>query len=210
MKQDQPTALLLPVAALIAGMVSLQCGATFAKTLLTFRQKDAPELERAGLTPTEVGGLLRIVSQMRDLPYGQPVLCDGDLGADHLFVGDDLELTGVIDFGMAQGGAPALDVGVLRMFHPEIELAWLAEGYGGGPFTAEGFEREVLAQQVDVAMSYLAENLRRGTRATRTSPPGGCGRGSGGGANLEARPNDPVRQRLRLRQANARRSVCGS
>lgn len=134
----------------------------YAKNLSAFRQKDVPELERVGLTPTEVGGLLRIVSQMRDLPYGQPVLCHGDLGADHLFVGDDLELTGVIDFGMAQGGALALDVGVLRMFHPEVELAWLAEGYGGGPFAAAGFEREVLAQQVNLAMSYLAENLRRG------------------------------------------------
>lgn len=48
------------------------------------------------------------------------------------------------------------------MFHPEVELAWLTEGYGGGPFAAAGFEREVLAQQVNVAMSYLAENLRLG------------------------------------------------
>lgn len=136
--------------------------ATFAKTLLAFRQADAPELERAGLTRAEVEGLLGIVSHMQDLPYRQPVLCHGDLGADHLFVGDDLELTGVIDFGMAQGGAPALDVGVLLVFHPEVELAWLAEGYGGGPFAEESFEREVLAQQVNVATSYLAENLRRG------------------------------------------------
>lgn len=136
--------------------------ATFAKTLLAFRQKDTPELERAGLTRGEVEGLLGVVSSLQDLPYKQPVLCHGDLGADHLFVGDDLELTGVIDFGMAQGGAPALDVGVLRMFHPEVELAWLAEGYGGGPLAEESFEREVLMHQVDVAMSYLAANLRRG------------------------------------------------
>lgn len=78
----------------------------FATTLLAFRRKDVPELEWAGLTPAEVEGLLGVVASLQDLPYKQPVLCHGDLGADHLFVGDDLELTGVIDFGMAQGVRP--------------------------------------------------------------------------------------------------------
>ena len=134
----------------------------FAEMLLTYRKADGPALEQAGLARAEVEALLSVVAQLQNLSYAQPVLCHGDLGADHLFVDDDLNLVDVIDFGMAQGGAPALDVGVLRMYHPEVELAWLAEGYGAGLLSGEGFEREVLMQQVNVGMSFLGENMRRG------------------------------------------------
>lgn len=134
----------------------------FAQTLLAARKEDAPALEKAGLSRAEVEGLLDIVLGLQDLPYARPVLCHGDLGADHLFVDDDLNLVDIIDFGMAQGGAPALDVGVLRMFHPEVELAWLAEGYGGAPLSEGGFGREVLLHQVNVGMMHLAESMRRG------------------------------------------------
>lgn len=137
----------------------------FAETLLTERQKDAPVLEQAGLTHAEVEGLLKMVSGMRNLPYEQPVLCHGDLGADHLFVDDELNLVSVIDFGMAQGGAPALDIGVLQMFHPEVELAWLAEGYGTGTLLEEGFGREVLLHQTNVGMMHLAESMRQGNES---------------------------------------------
>lgn len=134
----------------------------FARALLAARQEDAPPLEQAGLTRAEVEGLLGIVSSLQDLPYAQPVLCHGDLGADHLFVDDDLNLVGIIDFGLAQGGRSSLDVGVLQMFHPEVELAWLAEGYGVGPWSGEGFGREVLMHQANVGMMHLAESMRRG------------------------------------------------
>lgn len=137
----------------------------FAQTLLTARKEDGPALEQAGLAEAEVAGLLDIVSQLQGLPYSRPVLCHGDLGADHLFVDDDLNLVGVIDFGMVQGGAPALDVGVLQMFHPEVELAWLAEGYGGGPLSEADFGREVLLHQVNVGMMHLAEAMRRGNES---------------------------------------------
>ncbi len=137
----------------------------FARTLLASRQEDGRALEQAGLTRTEVEELLDIASRLQDLSYTRPVLCHGDLGADHLFVDNNLNLVDVIDFGMAQGCAPALDVGVLLMFHPDVELAWLAEGYGGGPLTGEDFGREVLLHQVNVGMSYLADAMRRGNES---------------------------------------------
>ena len=111
----------------------------FARTLYKAREEDAPALVQAGLTQAEVEGLLDIVSSLQKLPATQPSLCHGDLSADHLFVDDDLNLVDIIDFGMAQGGAPALDVGVLLMFHPEVEPAWLVEGYGGGRLSARAF-----------------------------------------------------------------------
>lgn len=134
----------------------------FAQTLLAARREDAPALEQAGLARAEVEGLLDVVSHLQSLPYARPVLCHGDLGADHLFVDDNLNLVGIIDFGMAQGNSPALDVGVLQMFHPEVEMAWLADGYGGEPLSGEGFGREVLMHQANVGMMHLAESMRRG------------------------------------------------
>ncbi len=133
----------------------------YARTLLEFRQDDVAMLERAGLTANEITDLLTIVADMQDLPYQTPVLCHGDLGADHLFFDEELNLVDMIDFGMVQGSAPALDIGVLLMFHPEVNTAWLAEGYGAD-FASERFEREVLSHQTNVGMSHLAESLRRG------------------------------------------------
>ena len=137
----------------------------FTRTLYKARKEDAPALVQAGLTRAEVDGLLDVVSSLQELPVKRPVLCHGDLSADHLFVDDDLNLVDIIDFGMAQGGTPALDVGVLLMFHPEVEPAWLVEGYGSGRLSAEGFGREVLLHQVNVGMSYLGDAVRRGNES---------------------------------------------
>ena len=137
----------------------------FARTLYKAREEDAPALVQAGLTHAEVEGLLDVVSNLQELAVTRPVLCHGDLSADHLFVDHDLNLVDIIDFGMAQGGAPALDVGVLLMFHPEVEPAWLVEGYGGGRLSDERFRREVLLHQVNVGMSYLGDATRRGNES---------------------------------------------
>jgi len=92
----------------------------------------------------------------------QPVLCHGDLAAEHLFVDDQLQLTGVIDFGQFRGGPPALDFAVLLMYHPQIELAWLQHGYQPGVALDEAFMRQLLVQQACVQMRYLAFDFQEG------------------------------------------------
>ncbi len=125
------------------------------------RSADVPVLRQAGLTETETDALLAVVQVMPTLSAPPPVLCHGDLGMDHLFVDDALTLTGVIDFGMWQGGPRELDFAVLTMYHPDVQLGWLEQTYQAAPFD-QAFYRRVLIEQVNTGMGFLAHDLRQG------------------------------------------------
>jgi aminoglycoside phosphotransferase (APT) family kinase protein len=135
---------------------------SLARAELRDRETDAPILRQAGLSTAEVEQLLQMISTMPILGCPQPVLCHGDLAADHFFIDDQLQLTGVIDFGQFQGGPPALDFAVLLMYHPELELAWLQRGYQPSARFDENFVRQLLVEQARVQMSYLAYDVRDG------------------------------------------------
>ncbi len=125
------------------------------------READVPTLREAGLSKAETDGLMAAVRALRSVREPTPVLCHGDLGVDHLFVADDLNVTGVIDFGMWRGGPLELDFAVLTMYHPDVSLAWLGAGYGTGPFDKD-FYRRVLSERIAVGMGFLAHDLRLG------------------------------------------------
>lgn len=125
------------------------------------READVPVLREAGLSAAETDGLMAAVRTMLTLSPPSPVLCHGDLGMDHVFVGETLNVTGVIDFGMWRGGPRELDFAVLTMYHPDVSLAWFAESYGGGSFDKE-FQRRVLTEQIAVGMGFLGHDLRVG------------------------------------------------
>lgn len=91
----------------------------------------------------------------------KPVLCHGDLGMDHLFVDGDLNVTGLIDFGMWRGGPRELDFAVLTMYHPDVSLGWLEKAYGTGSFGRDVYRR-VLTERIAVGMGFLAHDLREG------------------------------------------------
>ncbi len=141
---------------------------TYAQKLLEYREYDVPALQRAGLTLSEIGGLLELVRAVGELPYDSPVLAHGDLGADHIYVDGDLNVVDIIDFGMAQGSAAPLDFGVLHMYHPDIDPAWLiAADPALLQVPGRDLEREALLHKVNVGMSYLAEATRRGDDSFR-------------------------------------------
>lgn len=122
------------------------------------READVPFLRGAGLAEREADALLDIVRVTPLLEAPVPVLCHGDLGLDHLFVDENLTLTGVIDFGMWQGSLRELDFAVLTMYHPDVALAWLESA---APFDEE-FYRRVLVEQVNTGMGFFAHDLRQG------------------------------------------------
>lgn len=136
-----------------------------AAAMVRDRTSDVPVLQQdAGLTEPETDALLAIVKTMPTLTTPAPVLCHGDLGMDHIFVDNTLKITGIIDFGMCQGGPRELDVAVLNMYHPDALLAWLEPTYTGlhaGLFARE-FHQRVLIEQVAVMMGFLAHDLRQG------------------------------------------------
>ncbi|HVX46824.1 MAG TPA: aminoglycoside phosphotransferase family protein, partial [Mycobacteriales bacterium] len=68
----------------------------------------------------------------RDFPCAQWVLCHGDLSTKHIFVTGRpaVHVSGIIDFGDWQPGAPVHDLAVLRVRNPELDLRPLIAGYG--------------------------------------------------------------------------------
>jgi aminoglycoside phosphotransferase (APT) family kinase protein len=135
---------------------------SFLDSTLQWRHTDAPDLVQAGLSEKEVSHLLAIVNELKAIKNQKPVLCHGDIGFDHLFVNDNLELVSLIDWGMCQGGSRALDVAVFLMYNPDIELSWIIEDYAGLGFSEMAFKREMLIWQVNTAMGFLGHNMRQG------------------------------------------------
>jgi aminoglycoside phosphotransferase (APT) family kinase protein len=134
----------------------------YVESMLQERQGDVPALVQAGLSEREVSQLLVIVNELRTMEVQKPVLCHGDIDFDHLFVNDHLELVSVIDWGMCQGGSPALDVAVFLMYHPEVELSWMIKDDFSLDVPGMVFERETLIWQVNTAMGFLGHDMRQG------------------------------------------------
>lgn len=146
---------------------SLDTWTVYARDILDARGADAQDATDAGLTHDEFDVLLNIIERLDDIPCEFASLCHGDISADHLFVGEALELTGIIDFGMCQGGPGAFDFAVLSMFHPEVRLEWLWSGYAPGQDVPATFARDILALQANVALTYLAHDFRLGNADSR-------------------------------------------
>ena len=58
----------------------------------------------------------------------QPVLCHGDYLPEHVFVDADLNVTGVIDFGLYQGEHPIFDLAVMAMGGHGAHLRHIRDG----------------------------------------------------------------------------------
>jgi aminoglycoside phosphotransferase (APT) family kinase protein len=127
------------------------------------RASERPQLMQAGFTWADVDLMLDILQVERErFPVEQPVLCHGDLSPGHLFVDDDLNLTGVIDFGEFQGGGPIVDFANLSMSCPNVDLAWLQRGYGNQELFDGAFPTRLLVAKVGQQMGYLAHYIRQG------------------------------------------------
>jgi Ser/Thr protein kinase RdoA (MazF antagonist) len=140
---------------------------SYIASTLQKRESDAPYLVQAGLSDREVSQLLEIVSEMKLQENQKPVLCHADIGFEHVFVNDRLELVSLIDWGMCQGNSHALDVAVFLMYNPNIELSWLIQDYLPLGVSEVEFRREMLMQQVNVGMSFLSHNMREGNEDYR-------------------------------------------
>lgn len=132
---------------------------SYIASILHSRQADAPWLVQAGLSEKEVWALLGMIGEIQALGVQKPVLCHGDIGFDHLFVNEKLELVSLIDWGMCQGSSHTLDVAVFLMYHPEIDLGWIIEGDSAAQTT---YKREMLLWQANTAMSFLAHDIQQG------------------------------------------------
>lgn len=139
----------------------------YVRETMDARRADSIAAIAAGLTQAETDSLLAIIGHLKEISCDVPSLCHGDISADHLFIDDTLNLSGIIDFGMCQGGPGSLDLAVLTMFHPDVQLEWLWRGYAPGQDIPAMYPRHILACQANVAMTYLAHDFRLGNTDSR-------------------------------------------
>ncbi|MFZ4659427.1 MAG: phosphotransferase family protein [Caldilineaceae bacterium] len=124
------------------------------------RTAERPQLLTAGLREEEIDAIFAITLADNPPIDRQPVLCHGDLGPDHLFVDNELNLTGVIDFGEFQGGLPVVDFARLSLDCSPEELAWVQEGYPNKALLADNFAQHLRQIRLNFLSGYLAHCVR--------------------------------------------------
>ena len=121
------------------------------------RAAERPKLIQAGFRSQDVDALLELGEYyQREFACDYAVLCHGDMEPDHLFVDDDLTLTGIIDFGEFHGGTPIHDFAILNMAEPQIDLMWLRAGYDNDALFEARFAERLLLHKLGWLMGYLA------------------------------------------------------
>jgi aminoglycoside phosphotransferase (APT) family kinase protein len=115
------------------------------------RTAERATVRTAGVTDAELDTLLGVLDRLqRALPWPNPVLIHGDYTPAHLFFDTSPTLTGIIDFGQAQGGAPIIDLHDLLAsteawgVPEDRRLAWIRDGYGTAPIWEHFAERRLM------------------------------------------------------------------
>lgn len=136
------------------------------RAFVTERTGQRPALEKAGLTPAEVDAIMALVGKSPDTPARtDPVLCHGDLHAAHVFVDDDLEVTGVIDWGLWHGGTAIGELAYLSMRYEPGDIAAILRGHGSGRLDDPEFRRRLALSAINQAIGHLAWSVRIGNSA---------------------------------------------
>ena len=95
------------------------------------RRGQRADLLAAGLTEAETVQILETIGLSPDIPSpSEPVLCHGDLHAEHAFIDDRIEVSGVIDWGLWRGGSAVDDLGTMFIQYPADDFTTILAGHG--------------------------------------------------------------------------------
>jgi Ser/Thr protein kinase RdoA (MazF antagonist) len=126
---------------------------------LAARRAEREQILAGGFSTAQFDRMMDLLEEyVRDYPCTRWGLCHGDLGPKHVFVtgdgdGDDVHVSGIIDFGDWRPGPPVLDLAVLRVRGPNLDLQPLLDGYGAP--TDETSRRRLDLHTLNIAMSSL-------------------------------------------------------
>ncbi len=132
-------------------------GAAIAASNVADRRSERGAALAAGITVGEWEQLITALDTLQQrLPPELPVLLHGDYTPDHLLFDDALRLSGVIDWGQAQGGTPMVDLLGLRNadLGVPVDLEWLRAGYGPAPLW-DTFAERILAHEIGFTIGSL-------------------------------------------------------
>lgn len=134
----------------------------FQNSNIADRSQESPWLLQAGFTEQDIQKMIHFLEMYRDeFTCDQPVLCHGDLLQEHVFVDDQLNLTGIIDFGMMQGNHPIHDFSRLYMDSRFRYLEELKKGYGASDLFDDSFEQRLLLHTLGLQIGNLAYYMQR-------------------------------------------------
>lgn len=124
---------------------------------------DCQRLGGAGLTATEVAEIGRILDTVDRAPIlDAPILCHGDISAEHLFIGSDQTVVGLIDWGMWNGGTPADEISALSTRLDDDDLATVLAHHPSAAHMSEEFRRQVAISLLTQSIGGLAWLIRSG------------------------------------------------
>ena len=126
------------------------------KSHISARTTEMPIIWELGFSKAETDQILdwmRLNSEQ--FAWKNPVLCHGDFMPRHIFVTESGNLSGIIDFGSFQGGAPLLDFVLFANHSTDILPEELLKGYPL-PFPKEEFLLRLHLQGIGMHIGYLA------------------------------------------------------
>jgi aminoglycoside phosphotransferase (APT) family kinase protein len=130
------------------------------------RRAERPQLLAAGLTADEADRTYALVGRSPATPApARPVLCHGDLSPDHVFVGADLRVSGLIDWGMWHGGSAVGELANLWRGYDADDFSALLAGHGGGSLTDPPFRAALALALVNQLVGSIAHHVRIGDTA---------------------------------------------
>lgn len=136
------------------------------------RQGQRPQLESAGLTAREIVRITATIGTSPDIPAPtDPVLCHGDLHPGHAFIDEQLEICGVIDWGLWHCGSPVDDLSTMFLhYRPDFfENILAGHGHTDGPDFRRRLALAVINQTVEhVAWSVSIGNTEGSARHAAT------------------------------------------
>ena len=96
-----------------------------------------------------------------------PVLCHGDISAEHLFVDADLAVTGLIDWGMWSGGTTADELAALSLRLDDDDFSTVLAHHSAAAHSVLDLRRKVATSVLTQSIGELAWIIRSSQSARR-------------------------------------------
>lgn len=127
------------------------------RAFIVERTGQRDHLATAGLTAAEVEAVMEQIGQSPDTPATtDPVLCHGDLHADHVFVDDDLEVCGIIDWGLWHGGSTIGELAAISMSYEPSDADTIVAGYNVIGEDQPALRRRLALAVINQALGHIA------------------------------------------------------
>ena len=131
--------------------------AQYRRQYVSDRLAEGPLLEAAGLSATEIDRAFDLLAADPDVPAElSQVLCHGDFSAEHVFVDQDLHVSGVIDWGMWRSSSAVSDLAVASLHLGQDDFDPLVNGHSYAMADQPTMVRQLDVSIITEALGHIA------------------------------------------------------